>query len=144
MHLLSTRKQSFVQLQNSALLHSFIDMWVGKNLGIMCAPRLANVNIKKFPLCITYCLHIKSIPTFWSCFCLFVFFFVTVIIYLERLGTITLGTRGFFSRVTRSFVGRRRTRLRPKAEETSGEAARKNLWRRAPWFAVLDGHWPCL
>ena len=63
--------------------------------------------------------------------CLF-FFFVTVIIYLERLRTITLGTRGFFSRVTRSFVGRRRTRLRPTAEETSGEAARKNLWRRAP------------
>ena len=37
------------------------------------------------------------------------------------------------------FVGRR-----PKAEETSGEAARKNLWRRAPWFTVLDGPWPCL
>ena len=27
---------------------------------------------------------------------------------------------------------------------TSGEAARINLWRRAPWFTVLDGPWPCL
>ena len=26
---------------------------------------------------------------------------------------------------------------RPKAEDTSGEAARKNLWRRAPSFTVL-------
>ena len=29
-------------------------------------------------------------------------------------------------------VGSRLKRLRPKAEDTSGEAARKNLWRRAP------------
>ena len=41
----------------------------------------------------------------------------------------TLGTRGFFSRVTRTFVGRKPTRLRPKAEETSGEAARKKFSR---------------
>ena len=37
---------------------------------------------------------------------------------------ITLGTRGFFSRATRSFVVRRPTRLRPKAEDTSGEVFR--------------------
>ena len=30
------------------------------------------------------------------------------------------------------FVDRRPTRVRPKAEDTGGEAARKNLWRRAP------------
>ena len=41
----------------------------------------------------------------------------------------TLGTRDFFSRVTRSFVGRRPTRLQPSAEDTSGEAARKNFSR---------------
>ena len=29
-------------------------------------------------------------------------------------------------------VGSRLKRLRPKAEDTNGEAARKNLWRRAP------------
>ena len=38
-------------------------------------------------------------------------------------GATTLGARGFFSRVTRSFVGHRPTRLRPLAEDTSGEAA---------------------
>ena len=36
---------------------------------------------------------------------------------------------GFFSCVTRSFVGHRPTRLRPKAEDTSGEAARKSFSR---------------
>ena len=54
----------------------------------------------------------------------------------------TLGTRDFFSRVTRSFVGfvgSKLTRLRPSAEGTSGEAARKKLWHRAPLFTVLDG-----
>ena len=50
----------------------------------------------------------------------------------------TLGTRGFFSRATRCLVGRRPTRLRPKTEDTSDEAARKNLWRIAPSFIVLD------
>ena len=39
----------------------------------------------------------------------------------------TLGTRDFFSRVTWSFVGRRPTRLRPSAKDTSGEAARLDL-----------------
>ena len=39
-------------------------------------------------------------------------------------GTSTLGTRDFFSRVTRSFVGRRPTLLRPSAEDKSVEAAR--------------------
>ena len=51
-----------------------------------------------------------------------------------------LGTRGFFSRATGRFVssatGRHVFGRRPKAEDTSGEAARKNLWRRAPWFTV--------
>ena len=41
----------------------------------------------------------------------------------------TLGTRDFFSRVTRSFVGHRPTRLQPSPEDTSGEAARKNFSR---------------
>ena len=41
----------------------------------------------------------------------------------------TLGTRDFFSRVTRSFVGRRPTRPPPSAEDTSGEAARNNFSR---------------
>ena len=36
----------------------------------------------------------------------------------------TLGTRGFFSRATRRFVGGRPKRLRPEAEDTSGEAFR--------------------
>ena len=36
----------------------------------------------------------------------------------------TLGTRGFFSRATRGFVGHRSIRLRPKAEDTSGEVFR--------------------
>ena len=31
-----------------------------------------------------------------------------------------------------------------EVRSTSGEAARINLWRRAPWFTVLDGPWPCL
>ena len=46
----------------------------------------------------------------------------------------TLGTRRFFLACVRElrFVGRRPTRVRPKAEDTGGEAARKNLWRRAP------------
>ena len=35
----------------------------------------------------------------------------------------------FFSRVTRGFVGRRPTRLRPSAKDTSGEAPRKNFSR---------------
>ena len=40
-------------------------------------------------------------------------------------------------RTTGSFVSR--------AKDTSGEAARKKtLWRRAPWFIVLDGRWRCL
>ena len=40
----------------------------------------------------------------------------------------TLGTRGFFSRVTRSFVDRRPTRLRPLAEDTSGETENR-AWK---------------
>ena len=40
----------------------------------------------------------------------------------------TLGNRGFFSRVTRSFVGRRPTRLRPLAEDTSGETGNR-AWK---------------
>ena len=49
-----------------------------------------------------------------------------------------LGTRGFFLACDEElrFVGHRPTRVRPKAEDTSGQAARKNLWRRAPWFTV--------
>ena len=41
-----------------------------------------------------------------------------------------LRTRGFFSRATRSFVGHRPTRLRPKAEDTSGDRKprMKSLW----------------
>ena len=35
----------------------------------------------------------------------------------------------FFPRVTRGFVGRRSTRLRRSAEDTSGEAASKNFSR---------------
>ena len=35
----------------------------------------------------------------------------------------TLGTRDFFSRLTRSFVGRRPTRLRPLAEDTRGKVS---------------------
>jgi len=46
----------------------------------------------------------------------------------KSLLVFTLGTRGFFSRVTRTFIGRKPTRLRPKAEETSGEAARKKFF----------------
>ena len=38
---------------------------------------------------------------------------------------------------TRSSVGRRPTCLWLKPWE-------KNLWRRVPWFTVLDGPWPCL
>ena len=41
----------------------------------------------------------------------------------------TLGTRDFFSRGTRNFVGRRPTRLQPSAEDTSGEAGRKNFFK---------------
>ena len=37
------------------------------------------------------------------------------------------------------FVARWPTRAQPKAEDTSGEAERNNLRRRAPWFTVLDG-----
>ena len=39
-----------------------------------------------------------------------------------------------FSHVRRElrFVSRRLASVRPKARETSGETARKNLWRRAP------------
>ena len=40
---------------------------------------------------------------------------------LEILRYTTLGTRDFFSRATRSFVGRRPTCVRLKAEDTSGE-----------------------
>ena len=57
----------------------------------------------------------------------------------------TLGKRDFFSRVMRSFVGRRPTRLRPSAENTSGEAATKNpalaqstLIYRARWTLTLS------
>ena len=39
-------------------------------------------------------------------------------------GRDTLGTRDFFSRVTKSFVDRRPTRLRGSAEDTSGEGFR--------------------
>ena len=37
----------------------------------------------------------------------------------------TLGIRGFLSRATRTFVGLRPTRPRPKTEDKSGDAARK-------------------
>ena len=47
-------------------------------------------------------------------------------IILCVLPSVILGIRGFFSRATRSLVGRRPTRLRAKAEDTSGEATRKN------------------
>ena len=47
-------------------------------------------------------------------------------IILCVLPSVILGIRGFFSRATRSLVGRRPTRLRAKAEDKSGEATRKN------------------
>ena len=42
----------------------------------------------------------------------------------------TLGTRGFFSRAMRSFVGRRPTILRPKAEDTRGKTFRAGHFLR--------------
>ena len=49
----------------------------------------------------------------------------------------TLGTRGFFLTCDKSFVGDR-----PKTQ--AAKPQEKNLWRRAPWFTVLDGPSPCL
>ena len=62
--------------------------------------------------------------------------------WLDRL--IKCSSYGNLNLLNLPFVGRRPTHLRPLAEDTSGKAARKNHWRRAPWFTVLDGPWPYL
>ena len=49
-----------------------------------------------------------------------------------------------FSHVWRGASSARPTRHCPLAEDASSEAARKNLWRRAPWFTMLDGPRPYL
>ena len=54
-----------------------------------------------------------------------------------RLTSPTLGTRGVFSRATRSFVGHRPTRLRPKTEDTCDEAKKAKIFR-AGHFLRLD------
>ena len=58
----------------------------------------------------------------------------THVIYVKMIllaGVATLGTRGFFlARRELRFVGGRPTRVWRKAQDTSGEAARKNRFSR--------------
>lgn len=73
-----------------------------------------------------------GITLFCCCHC------ISTKLYFVRISPCTtLGTRGFFLCATRSSVGHRPTCLRLRLWE-------KNLWRRVPWFTVLDGPWPCL
>jgi len=54
--------------------------------------------------------------------------------------SVILGTRGFFSRATRRFVDWRPTRLRAKAEDTSGEGKVRVCSKNAQVIEPNDKH----